>query len=338
MMMQNAFRLLNCRLDPWQAEYGLGFSATEEQTGQTCSTDQCSVEVPVDDWTPLNPRSQVAGPILFVDGVRRIHLRIIQQRESQFFFGAIGSIAVGASVVEPGHINTFHKSLIGCTIKHLLLLADCSTVEEVVRIPLNYPANNYLELECHEISGHDPQDPINQLQQKMREEEALLIQNQPGTSSLLLVADGPLNMQLLGAVPAVGYVKTLHSLYIPENLFPVLWKLKDGQRSPIFLIQPEDRLEGMVSRYSCYARIAPQMEKYSVMSGLVRLEMSAGIPIEQAKDAFDRCTAEIPFFAAPWGTDPRAPQNLVPLSALEMELRRRIGHSGLIQRILQDQF
>ena len=50
----------------------------------------------------------------------------------------------------------------------------------------------------------------------------------------------------------------------------------------------------------------------------------------------DRVTAILPATASQPHIDPRAPQNLVPVAALERELRRRLGDPGYVYRALRE--
>jgi uncharacterized protein len=47
-------------------------------------------------------------------------------------------------------------------------------------------------------------------------------------------------------------------------------------------------------------------------------------------------TYELPRFASSPIRDPRAPQNLVPIGALEDELRRRLGDPVLVRRAIEE--
>ena len=46
----------------------------------------------------------------------------------------------------------------------------------------------------------------------------------------------------------------------------------------------------------------------------------------------DRSTAVLPTVASEPHLDPRAPQNLIPIAALERDLRHRLGDAGLVLR------
>jgi hypothetical protein len=50
----------------------------------------------------------------------------------------------------------------------------------------------------------------------------------------------------------------------------------------------------------------------------------------------DRVTAVLPVVASEPHLDPRAPQNLVPIAALERELRRRLGDPAFVYRALRE--
>jgi hypothetical protein len=49
----------------------------------------------------------------------------------------------------------------------------------------------------------------------------------------------------------------------------------------------------------------------------------------------DRTAALLPGVASEPHMDPRAPQNLVPIAALERQLRHRMGEPGLVYRALR---
>jgi hypothetical protein len=50
----------------------------------------------------------------------------------------------------------------------------------------------------------------------------------------------------------------------------------------------------------------------------------------------DRTAAVLPLVASEPHLDPRAPQNLVPIAALERQLRHRMGDRGLVYRALRE--
>jgi hypothetical protein len=67
----------------------------------------------------------------------------------------------------------------------------------------------------------------------------------------------------------------------------------------------------------------------------VRCEASGRLPREEASTIADRTAAVLPLVGSEPHVDPRAPQNLVPIGALERELRHRMGDRGLVYRALR---
>ena len=63
------------------------------------------------------------------------------------------------------------------------------------------------------------------------------------------------------------------------------------------------------------------------------MRRGAGIGLQGAVALADRVTALLPRFAGR-PSDPRYPQNLAPVGALEGWLQHRMGHRGLIRRSL----
>ncbi|MCA6589830.1 MAG: hypothetical protein IM522_11440 [Pseudanabaena sp. M109S1SP1A06QC] len=75
---------------------------------------------------------------------------------------------------------------------------------------------------------------------------------------------------------------------------------------------------------------------YHDLHGLVRIDLDGSVSLERAKEIADQSTYLIPQYASHPTRDPRAPQNLTPVGALEKELGRRMGSRELISRRLRD--
>ncbi len=71
-------------------------------------------------------------------------------------------------------------------------------------------------------------------------------------------------------------------------------------------------------------------------TGIVRCEASGKLPKDDVRAIADRTAALLPLVGSEPHIDPRAPQNLVPIAALERELRHRMGDPGLVYRALRD--
>ena len=142
----------------------------------------------------------------------------------------------------------------------------------------------------------------------------------------LVVADGPLTFAHPVRGAAVGYVKTLHQLYVGPDQLRVMAALPPGHRTPLF------RLTGRFERYSWFLRLAAPHRTDPDLAGIVRLEVSDHVGLAEARRLADASAALLPAFAPTRGRDPRAPQNLLPIGALEQFLRRRMGDAAIVRR------
>ena len=66
----------------------------------------------------------------------------------------------------------------------------------------------------------------------------------------------------------------------------------------------------------------------------MRLETWATVPVAQAARLADECARTLPHLAGSPIRDPRAPQNLTPVSGLEGWLRRLLGNRELLRRYI----
>jgi hypothetical protein len=141
----------------------------------------------------------------------------------------------------------------------------------------------------------------------------------------LLVVDGPLRGR--DALPrAVGYIKTQQKQYLPESLIGVVSALRPSQRTPVF------RIAGVYERLTWYLKLPHGGS--SPWAGVVRVECSAELPEHEAITLAGLSAVTLPRFASLPFKDPRAPQNLVPISGLEKQLRRMLGDGKLLHRSL----
>ncbi len=137
-----------------------------------------------------------------------------------------------------------------------------------------------------------------------------------------VVADGPLN--ILSAVPKIGYIKSHRVSYLPPRRRHVVAELAPRERTPVFGIPDYER-------YSWYLRLAAVAGGHS-WSGVVRCEVAHALGREEAIRTADLTTRLLPEVASERHRDPRAPQNLVPIAGLEQALRRRLGVGPYLQR------
>ena len=186
-------------------------------------------------------------------------------------------------------------------------------------------AGPQLAYRSESVADTDPAALIRHFHDAMRRAEAKLAEDL-AQGGYFVVADGPIND--LSPVSKVGYVKSHRAPYLTKEKMPVIAQLGAGERTPLFTI-------GQYRRYSWYLRLADMAHGHS-WSGVVRCEASASLPKDEVIRIADRTAALLPLVGSEMHTDPRAPQNLVPIAALERELRRRLGDRTFVHRKLRE--
>jgi hypothetical protein len=132
-----------------------------------------------------------------------------------------------------------------------------------------------------------------------------------------VICDGPLSFVRSTDLPVCGYVKTHHRpLLVPEQ-HALVATLAGGQRSPLFAVS---------DRYSCYLRISDRSLGQGPWHGIARLEFPQSAGLAEVTRTANQIAAVLPRFAGVRHIDPRAPQNLQPIGALERQLRQRLGN------------
>src|SRR5947209_8567077 len=101
--------MLKLRADPWMPDYGMGFQAQVEEEPAA----QARPYAERDDWSTAVAAEEPAepGPVWFVDGVRRVEVRLLAETDGRRVPGLFGSHAVG-SVCSDGRA-TFGEHRIG---------------------------------------------------------------------------------------------------------------------------------------------------------------------------------------------------------------------------------
>lgn len=305
------------RVDPWDPEYGGSVEIDDDLDAPTVE-----FEVEPGEWRPRS--TEEVRPDLpccaFVDGVRRIDVRLFAEEDNVVAPALAGSWAVGASwATRPPRLDRVHVGralVVGGGMNHQELIALIGAQ------PVHYRYTS--------VAGTAPVDPIQGLQNLMREAEATLANAvlESGEAELL-VLDGPLTY-LSADGPVVGLIKRQSRAYLPQERSGILRDLTCGTRTPVFRIHHQ-RLE----RYSWYARIAGGREIDGVMTGIVRLEVSSASGVTHATELADLTASILPRLASRIGRDPRAPQNLYPVAQLEAVLRHRLGDAALMRRALE---
>jgi hypothetical protein len=251
--------------------------------------------------------------IAFVDGVRRIDARLTIDDPLGPVPGLCGTFAVGAvrwDRAAPRSVVADER------VERWAVLAG-GRPESFPAVDLQPP------YETLTIADRDADALLWALQSRMRAAEGQLATEL--ASEAFVFADGPLNE--LGPHQVVGTVKSHRVTYLSPERTVVVSRLGVGERTPLFAIKD-------FGRYSWYVRLGSVPDGHA-WSGIVRCEASAHLPLETVRRIADRTAALLPMLASEPHIDPRAPQNLVPIGALERALRHRMGDPGLVYRALR---
>lgn len=304
-------------LDPWPPDYDSAVQIEESDT----EVPDVDSRVESVDWKPIRCDTSDSLPLMcFVDGVRRVEARVISQEADQIIYGLFGSAGVGTVLCRSGLAE---MDLL--TVRRYLIIGHQKKRSQGVRI-----GETRLEFEGIPIPTNTPTEALAALQNLMRTAEAELGQSLLSDDSCVFV-DGPLSYFSTAKQALVGIIKRIHRLYLPNECLPLLVALRAGERTPLFLIH-----DGKYDRYSCYLRLAQPQPIEHPLAGIVRLEIRASVDLAKIISLVNYASCELPRFASSPIRDPRAPQNLVPIGALEEELKRRLGDPVLIRRAIEE--
>jgi hypothetical protein len=321
-------RAMRLRLDPWAADYHTAFQADAPEPPRPARTD---LESPTGDWRPIRP--DTAPPfdeLIFLDGGRRVDARVLLEDDrQQVAFGALGAYGVGSV-----HCTTGARARIGeLHVEHLCALSSGMQHADFRIAPGPSGLGGALNYRVVSTPERDVDSVVRRLQQEMLSAEgrsaARLAPDGPGA---LIVCDGPRPL-LSGEPRVVGYVKTIHQVRLPEHLMAVVRRLEASERSPLYLVEGDDPRH---SYFEWFLRLRdPRPWLYS-LAGMVRLQALAGPRPEErldgARGLADWSCLQLPRYASRQHQDPRAPQQLLPVRALEGQLRRRMGDTLLVRR------
>lgn len=299
-------------VEGWSPEYGSPLDREEALAPAEGSVDTA---IETQDWAPIAGVDDGCERIAFVDGVRRVDARLtLDDPVEGPVPGICGTLAVGATVWE----RTDRRSSVDrIRVERWAVLAG-GRPELLPAVDLDPPYGTTT------TASRDPVAPIMELQTRMRRAEGETASSL-AEQDCFVVADGPLNDLRPG--PAVGYIKSHRVTYLPPEHNAVVGALAPGERTPLFTIAD-------YRRYSWYLRLATLAGGHS-WTGVVRCEASGQLPLSEVRGIADRTAAVLPTVASEPHLDPRAPQNLVPIAALERELRHRMGNQRLVYRALR---
>jgi hypothetical protein len=309
---------LTLRVDPWTPAYESALRFEEDPTDEP----PVDATVETDSWAPVRPDASVAPPatVFFIDGVRRVDISVIREAEDQLVFGLLGSYAAGVSEFRSGSgtigvCNVNRRIILGAGIRHDPIEIDAGSI--------------VLTYEGHGTPENDRHSVVNEIQVLMRKLEGTLAISIAEREALTFV-DGPLTYLLPLEEPIMGYVKTHTRYYLSNEHMQTVTALDPGTRSPVFGFG-----EAGNARYSWYLRLAQPRAIDHSLTGIVRIEVSTSVGADDAVRLADTSTATVSRFASTSAWDPRAPQNLYPISALEERLRHLLGDREWIRRHIE---
>ncbi len=221
-------------LDPWDSEYTAFFQVEEEQKADKIDVN---VEIHKDNWIPILEKKRVVeDSVIFIDGVRSMHQRIVVEENGKIFYGGFGTYVAGALKLERGKRNIISTALIEISLKRVLFLPKGINIEKKELYIPGIPFKVKVEF----IEENEPNASLKKIQELMRTEEVRLADKvSQDYGGIPTVVDGTLYFPWKHA-NVVGFVKSLHTLYLPDDLIHIVLRLRKGERTPLFLIMFKD--------------------------------------------------------------------------------------------------
>jgi hypothetical protein len=307
-------------LDPWQVDYD-GEVLTEPPSAKPDEGVRLDVEAS-GAWQPVvpDPGGPTPEKVAFVDGIRRVEARLVVQRPGGIAHGVFASWAAG-SVELAGGVARFGEP----RVDRVVLLGSG------LLVPSEVSVGTSLVFRPETTAEVRPEGPAEEVQAGMQRAENQLVR-ELASGGGLVVADGPLREDGPAPKRVMGYVKRFVRLYLPAPYLAVLASLPAGGRTPLFIFH-----RGGFGRLAWYLRLESPARGETAFAGLVRLELAEAAGVDAAAALADATCRLLPKLAPKKWRDPRAPQNLIPIAALEHHLTRFLGDHQLVRRKIQTQ-
>ena len=292
------------------------------------------LEVEKDNWKPVRLGENLPPKIVFIDGVRRTEYRVEIFDGNRFAGeGIFISIGAGALTVDLTGSTPRYSYPLKVVKRFFIHNTDGVEIPPLWETPVGEGKLLFKSL-------HSPMEDISEFANAVMRKMELLVLKEVYSPDSFVVADGPVKTSQF--LPNVVYlVKESRYLYL-QGLESVLFQLRKGERTPLFLFEEEvKRAKGnqteeiKVKKVGCYVKIAqlhPQMALENPLSGIARLEVPQGGDWKIIKEMMDKGGNVAVYFANDPLRDRRSPQNLTPIAVLEKELRRLLGRYELIRR------
>lgn len=302
-------------VEGWDPEYGTPLDQDEALSPAEGSVDPT---VERDDWEPIEGADDGVDRVAFVDGVRRVDARLtLDDPVTGPTPGLVGTFAVGASMWDRAARRSTVESV---RVERWAVLAG-GRPEQMPPVDLEPGVGTTT------AASDDPGMLLMTLHSRMRDAEGACAEAL--AENCFVIADGPLKK--IRDHPTVGYIKSHRVTYLEPDRNSIVAQLAPGQRTPLFAIA----VDSPYARYAWYMRLAMLHGGHS-WTGIVRCEASGQLSTDAVVTIADRTAALLPLVASEPHVDARAPQNLVPIGALEKELRHRMGDRGIVYRALRE--
>lgn len=299
-------------VEPWSSDYGSPLQIDED-----ASANGGADLIDEEGFAFVECREIEPVPLAFIDGVRRQEAALSQYRAGRSVAGITGAYAVGAVLCDEGSHARFSDERV-----HRAIIWSAGAMGAIPDLPGGW---SWVE---ERTPDTNPGAALRRLQDLMRHAESDLAAALAERGYLVLL-DGTLWYASGHAKKNVaGYVKTHHVRLLPEEEARKLPELPARQRTTLF------RTES--NRYGFYLRLAEPAQFAPPMASIVRLEFSGTLSLDEARLMADRFGHLLPKFAGVPHVDPRAPQNLQPIGALETHLRHLMGDAALAERAARD--
>jgi len=312
------------RLLPWSPEYGTGMQFDADDSAEGTARVDCHLERR--PWEAVTPSCAPPDAIQIVDGVRRAEAHAMDETAGgATVFGLFGSFAVGAVRCD-GRARLLDDEF---QVERRYLQTGG---EPVTREMVGGGATLRFQAEIPENAA-TANDLVAALNRTMLNEEAKLAERLSRDESVLTFVDGPLRLRSPGH-RVVGYIKRVHRWYVPAEQQLLLTRLAVGERTPLFRISEGSEQHETRDRISWFLRLADLRRHYHPLAGVMRLEVPGTLPLPEAVHLADQSALVLPGLASSPVRDPRAPQNLTPVGALEAALTHRLGDRRWVGRLL----
>ncbi len=312
------------RLLSWAPQYGTSMMADADAAAPRVDVDTTVEQA---RWAAVvpSPHAPEATAVQVVDGVRRVEAHAFSDDGGEPRLGLFGSFAVGAVRCEAGRAWLVPDAL-RVQRRYFQAGGEASDVDVGVgRATLRFTAEQRPEASANGL--------VDALNRSMLDAEAQLAETLALDESALTLVDGPLRQRRSPGRRVAGYVKRVVHWYLSAADQRLLTTIRAGERTPLFRVSdPADPTDP--GRLCWYVRIAELPANYHPLSSILRLETPGALPVVRAIALADQATRALPRLASSLARDPRAPQNLVPVGALETLLTHRLGDREWIRRAL----